>query len=97
VLLLSTQLPLVACGNEPPQEPPGEAAGQAGAAGEAGAAGAGPLFCPPESDPAVHYKSKSLQGCAASTLVCGEEQRGFSNACGCGCIDKGPRRLPDGR
>jgi hypothetical protein len=96
-VLLSTQLLLqLACG-EPDPTPEGQAgaAGQAGQAGAAGGAGTGGAsFCPSESDPAVRYKSKDVQVCAASLLVCGDEQRGFQNACGCGCIDKGPATCP---
>lgn len=92
VLILSTQL-LAACGDS---DPPKEPEGQAGASGQAGAgqAGSGPLFCPSESDSAVHYKTKDPNACNPNELICGDEQRGFFNLCGCGCIDKGSATCP---
>ena len=51
-------------------------------------------FAPSESDPAVHYRSKDPAACDVSALACADEQRGFFNACGCGCVDKGPPTCP---
>jgi hypothetical protein len=32
--------------------------------------------------------------CRAAELRCSEDQNGFDNACGCGCIDKGDPLCP---
>lgn len=45
-------------------------------------------FCPDSSHPRVHYRERDPALCDDVTLDCTEEQNGFQNSCGCGCIDK---------
>lgn len=73
--------------------PPGPGSGGAGGSGGAPAMEP-PLFCPDPTAPRVHYQSQDYSKCAGKTLDCTTEQNGFSNACGCGCIDKGEGGCP---
>lgn len=59
-----------------------------------GPADGGPsLSCPNPADPAVHYLSQDWKKCAAAFFQCNANQTGFSDACGCGCIDQ--KKCPD--
>jgi hypothetical protein len=47
--------------------------------------------CPDPSDPKVHYMGNSnvdAKICLVIDFGCESHQRGFSDLCGCGCIDK---------
>jgi len=44
--------------------------------------------CPDPEHPRVHYRERDSSLCVEVQLDCTEEQNGFNNACGCGCIDK---------
>jgi len=48
----------------------------------------GPGHCPDPSHPRVHYREHDATLCLQIELDCSEEQNGFQNSCGCGCIDK---------
>lgn len=62
---------------------------------DAGAHGWQQDLCPPADHPEVHYVSMDPSACAERTLECTEDQTGFDNACGCGCVDKGDPICPD--
>jgi hypothetical protein len=51
-------------------------------------------FCPDPEDPRVTYREDDPARCAQITLSCTEDQNGFDNACGCGCIEKGDPLCP---
>jgi hypothetical protein len=76
-------LVLVACLGDPAPDSP-----------DAAPPGEG-LLCPPADHPRVHYASEDPNDCAGIIPECTEEQTGFQNACGCGCIDKGDGICPD--
>ena len=47
--------------------------------------------CPDPADPKVHYIGNSnvdLRICLVILFECAPTQTGFSDNCGCGCIDK---------
>jgi hypothetical protein len=68
---------------------PGRDAGD-GADAESPADARGVDDCPDPRVPGVHYESDDISKCpAAQDFGCQEDQNGFYNACGCGCIDKG--------
>lgn len=46
--------------------------------------------CPSPADPTVHYVSQSPSFCMRAKFACQANQKAFSNACGCGCIDQKP-------
>ena len=41
--------------------------------------------CPGKDDPDVVYLSEDLESCSTIRFFCKEQQKAFSNACGCGC------------
>lgn len=51
-------------------------------------------FCPDPENSRVHYRDHDPARCAEEGLECTEDQNGFDNACGCGCIDKGDPLCP---
>ncbi|MBX3276339.1 MAG: hypothetical protein KF729_39160 [Sandaracinaceae bacterium] len=60
--------------------------------------GCEPVACPDPTDPSVHYVAGSdadPSACLAILFTCREDQRPFSDECGCGCIDLPPRECPD--
>lgn len=64
-----------------------------GGGGEAGGPGG---QCPDPNDPNVHYASQNPDACALVDLACNEQQTGFNDACGCGCIGPTePTACPD--
>ncbi len=89
-LLALVPLSLAACGDDDSADV-GAGGSTNGAAGDAGAAGAddGIYSCPDPNDTTVHYVTTNIDECPIESLMCAEEQYGFHNACGCGCIDKG--------
>jgi hypothetical protein len=49
------------------------------------------IGCPDPADDTVHYQSMDPTQCPPEQLMCAPmTQFGFNDACGCGCIDKGP-------
>jgi hypothetical protein len=52
-------------------------------------------LCPPADHPRIQYISEDPSDCADVTPECAEEQAGFNNACGCGCMEKGDAVCPD--
>ena len=42
--------------------------------------------CPDRRDPNTRYFALTPSQCAAATVACAEDERLFSNECGCGCI-----------
>jgi hypothetical protein len=51
-------------------------------------------LCPDPEHPRVHYVNADPNVCRGVTLTCTDEQNGFDNPCGCGCIDKGAALCP---
>lgn len=51
--------------------------------------------CPDPSHPSVDYISQSPLECSVITFACEDGQTGFSNECGCGCIDESLEDCPD--
>jgi hypothetical protein len=54
--------------------------------------------CPDPNDPTVHYANDSAGNpaqCLAVLIACEPDQKFFSDACGCGCIDGPPASCPD--
>jgi hypothetical protein len=49
-----------------------------------------PGICPDPDDPAVHYIFENPLQCLPILFGCEEGQQGFSDDCGCGCIDVAP-------
>ena len=74
-------------------EAPGRTSSTGGVGGSGGEGGGGEL-CPDPADPRVHYVSEDVNECGTVTLECTEDQNGFQNQCGCGCIDKGDPLCP---
>lgn len=52
--------------------------------------------CPDPADPNVSYVSDDPAECALIDFVCGGDARGFSDACGCGCIANDPSVCGEG-
>jgi hypothetical protein len=68
-----------------------------GAGGGTGGSGGSPVdddFCFDPDDPRVHYLHEDASQCAGVEVTCAEDQSGFDNACGCGCVDKGDPLCP---
>jgi hypothetical protein len=88
MLRLSLPFLLVACGS----------AGEPGSDGDDGgdpSSGTVLTGCPRPEDPWVHYISQEPAACDSEAIVCTvDEQYGFNNACGCGCLDKGEAHCP---
>jgi hypothetical protein len=82
-LLFALPLCLVACGDSDDDDPPADPS-SAGAGGDSGIDD-----CPDPNNPGVHYRTRDVSQCPVEELMCEDDQFGFHNACGCGCIDQG--------
>jgi hypothetical protein len=90
VALLAVPVLLFACGQGNGGDGADAGADAAGVEDDGGDGGEPLSGCPDPANMRVHYKSMNPAECPPEQLVCTMTQNGFNNACGCGCIDKGP-------